>query len=184
MRRLAAGVALATALALTVGLAASLSGVSSQKLTVEEKATSVPTTMSCTASATADNYVSQSDPVTNFGSADFVEVRAFITSDRRTFVKFDVAGCSIPATATIDSATLSLYMHAAPGSSRTYQARRVTASWIETGQTWNNQPAVAGADTSTFSTGTISNVWKSADVKADVAAFVAGSQTNHGWRIK
>jgi len=72
----------------------------------------------------------------------------------------------------------------APAASRSYDAHRVTASWAETGINWDNQPTVAGSATSTRATGTASDVWLSWDVKSDIEAFVAGTYSNYGWRIK
>jgi hypothetical protein len=83
----------------------------------------------------------------------------------------------------VTGATLKLYLATAPSASRTYQVFRTAASWGESTLTWNNQPSVAGSATASASTGTSSDVTLSFDVTADVRAFVAGSDTNTGWRL-
>jgi hypothetical protein len=139
---------------------------------------------SCTLrAATADTYVNQASTGTNYGTATTFFVRSQVGANRRAFVRFDLASCYIPATAEVITARLSLHMSTAPTANRTYQARRVTASWTETGITWANQAAVAGSATSTTTTGTISSVRLEWDVAADVSSFVSGSLVNNGWRI-
>ncbi len=137
----------------------------------------------------ADSYVNQNAANTNYGTATTMEVRSTSggTPDRnrRSFVQFDVS--SIPAGATIQSATVRLYMETAPSGSRSYDINRVTASWIESGAggiTWNNQPAVAGSPTDTIATGTAAGVWLEWDVTCDVQGYVSGTHSNYGWRVK
>jgi hypothetical protein len=160
-------------------------GVSAQRLTSFEGATSVPIA-ECTLEPVADTYAD--GPVllrnSNFGSSTDLVVRSALTGDGRAFARFDLSACSIPSNAEIETARLDLYLATAPLASRTHQAHRVTTTWGETTLTWNNQPAVAGTVTSSTSTGTTSDVTISWDVLADVQAFVAGTETNHGWRIK
>ena len=102
--------------------------------------------------------------------------------NRRAFVRFDLSSCAIPANALIVTANLKLRLNAAPTASRTYEARSVTAAWVETGITWTNQPAVAGASSSTVATGTTAGVTLTWPLTTDVQAFVDGT-ANHGWRI-
>jgi hypothetical protein len=158
----------------TVALAASLT-VSSARLTLYA---------SCTLrTAPTDSDVDQSSPTSNFGTSSDLYVRSKSgNANRRTFVTFTLSSCSIPSTATVTSATLGLYITSAPSTSRTYEARRINASWGETTINWNNQPAVSGV-TSTAATGTTSNVRLQWNVTADVQAFAAGTATNNGWRI-
>ena len=86
-----------------------------------------------TITATQDNtiYETMSGDTSN-GSGDYLF--AGLTDDgniRRTFIKFDIAG-NIPAGATINNATVSLYCNKA-GSASTVQMilRKVTADWGE-----------------------------------------------------
>jgi hypothetical protein len=158
----------------TVALAASLT-VGSARLTLYANCT--------LRTAPTDSDVDQSSPTNNFGTSSDLYVRSKSgNANRRTFVTFTLTSCSIPSTATVTSATLGLYMTSAPSTTRTYEARRVNATWGETTINWNNQPAVSGV-TSTVATGTTSNVRLQWNVTTDVQAFVSGTATNHGWRV-
>jgi hypothetical protein len=164
-----------------VGFAASLA-LTPKNLTVFTSASSVPIS-SCTLTANADTYADGAvlNQGANFGTATTLHVRSDTLGNKRSFVGFNVSSC-IPSGARIKTATLSLYLSTAPGASRTFQARRVTASWGETTLTWNNQPTVAGSATDSVSTGTTNNVTRSWNVLADVQAFADGT-ANNGWRI-
>jgi hypothetical protein len=137
-----------------------------------------------TLSSVIDSYVDQDLPTNNYGTVTTMQVRSYNVgpNNRRSFVQFDVS--SIPAVAIINTATMRLYLDTAPAASRSYDAHRVTASWVETTINWSNQPATVAGATSTQATGTASGVWLSWDVKSDVAAFVLGTYSNFGWRIK
>jgi hypothetical protein len=134
----------------------------------------------------ADNGARQDAPTNNFGGDTDMRVRSQSgTNNRRSFVSFDLSSCNAQTTANVIAATLSLYITTAPGASRTYEARPVSASWIETGTgsiTWNNQPA-AGSVTSTTTTGTTANVRIAWTVTSDVQNWLDGSATNYGIRI-
>jgi hypothetical protein len=171
-----------------VGFAAALA-ITPKSLTVHTAASAVPISM-CTLTSSADSYVAEDDD-SNFGSATAVHVRSYQTvliviptnRNRRGFVRFDVASCAIPAAAAVKSATLSIFLNSAPNQNRTWNVHRVTGSWTESGVTWSNQPATAVTASATIATGTTSNVTRQANVLADVASFVSGSQTNNGWRF-
>jgi hypothetical protein len=133
--------------------------------------------------APIDSYVDQSSAATNFGGSADLLVRSRSSSrNARTFVQFAPAACSIPATAQVTAASAGLYMTTPPSSSRTYEIRRVSASWVEGTLTWYNQPAVGGVS-ATVSTGTTANVRLSWAVASDVQAWVDGSAANDGWRV-
>lgn len=177
---LAAGTLCAVLVAGTAG-AAPLSIVSAQLTSHTASVSIAPST--CTLnSASADSYVYELLPLVNFGNDANLDVQSMLSGNKRTFVRFDLAGCSIPANSLIVSASLDLFMFTAPVASRTYEARRVAAAWTETGVTWLNQPAVAGSATSSVMTGTTPNVTLSWNVTADVQAFVDGT-ANNGWRV-
>lgn len=178
---LAAGVAFAAALPIT-----------SQPLTIFTSADTVPVTACTLTAAAADTYADEGSVLTNFGTATTLHVRsgatqivlATIPDNKRSFVRFDLASCSIPASARVASAQLELFLSTAPSSSRTYEAHRVSQSWNETNLNWNNQPTVAASATASAATGTTANVTIAWDVRADVQTFVAGTATNNGWRLK
>lgn len=92
----------------------------------------------------ADAYVDQHNPDSNYGSATSIWVRTRATGwNLRGFLKFDLS--SLPANARILSARLRLYAAAAynPLSPDTDIECRAVAddTWTEAGITWNNQPA-------------------------------------------
>jgi hypothetical protein len=184
-RFLVLGAGALTALVATGMGVAALLGVTSTSVTVYTAASSIPPTVCTLSAADADSYVSSGSTSSNFGTATSLNVQAsgVLGSDMRTFVQFSLAPCSIPANALITAAALDLYLYAAPGADRTYDAHRVTASWTETGITWSNQPGTAASATASVSTGTTDNVTQTWDVMSDVQAFVDGT-ANNGWRIR
>ena len=185
MRRLGRATVAAVAasmLAATVAYAASLS-IEPQDLTPYSSTTQIPTTSTCTLTSSADTYAEQLVATATHGSDTTMQVASANLANKRSFVTFDLSGCSFAATADVHSATLALYLSTAPSSSRTYNANRVTASWAEGTLNWSNQPSVAGTATSIVSTGTTNGVTLSWDVKADVKSFVEGASTNYGWRV-
>jgi hypothetical protein len=182
MRRALFVVVLAGGVVPAAAFAAGL-GVAAQRLTSFASATSVPVE-ACTLEPVADTYADGLSLLLNFGSATDLLVRSALTGAARTFVRFDLSACSIASTAEIETARFDLYLATAPSAARTHDVHRVTASWGEASLTWSSQPAVAGTMTSSTSTGTSGGATISWNVLADVQAFVTGSQTNHGWRIK
>jgi hypothetical protein len=188
MSRRRASVALAVSAgalgAAALASAASL-GVVPGRLTSYDAASSIAATTCTLTSPVADAYVDGALLLlnSNFGSALDLRVQSSTSGDRRSFVRFDLSSCAIPATARVTDATVSLYLSQAPSSSRTYEIRRVTAAWAEGAVTFANQPAAADAATSTTTTGTTSGVTLSWPVTSDAQAFVAGSATNNGWRV-
>jgi len=169
-----------------VGLAASL-GITSQHLTTFTILGTVPIS-TCTVTPSADSYVDQAtlQQGSNFGGVTPLQVEssqtlALIPTNKRSFVKFDLSSCSIPAVAAVQSATLSVYLSTAPNQNRTWNIDRVTGAWTEGAITWSNQPA--STSSTSVTTGTTSNVTLQATVTSDVQSFVSGSQTNNGWRF-
>lgn len=176
---------LSAAVGATVGFAAGLT-ITPKDLMVYTSASTVPV-ITCTLTPSADDYVAQDDG-SNFGSATALHVQSYETTlllittprNRRSFVKFDIASCSIPAGARVKSATLSIFLSSAPNQNRTWNISRVTSSWTENNVNW---PGPSATTSTSITTGTTSNVTRSATVTSDVAAFVSGSQTNQGWRF-
>jgi hypothetical protein len=169
-----------------VGVAASL-GVTSTSLTTATILAAVPIT-TCTLAPSADSYVDQAvlQQNTNFGGATTLQVESsqtvgLISTNKRSFVRFDLSSCAIPGAAAVQSATLSVFLSAAPNQNRTWNVNRVTAAWTENVITWSNQPA--STSSTSLTTGTISNVTLQAAVTSDVQSFVSGSLTNNGWRF-
>jgi hypothetical protein len=142
----------------------------------------------------ADSWVDENSKTSNKGTGTTLQVRSRSLQNNRAFLRFDLTKCvpAITASATVQKATLGLNLATAPTASRTYNINRVTGPcpesattcWTETGLTWNNQPTVASSATSTLAL-TSSSAGKNYvfDVTADVAAMLAGTVSNYGWRI-
>jgi hypothetical protein len=87
-----------------------------------------------------DTFIDSSTPTTNYGTGVFMgvgEVNA-ATEITRSLIKWDLS--SIPPSATITSATLSIYIQGNLGANandRSVYAYRVLRAWTEAGATWN-----------------------------------------------
>lgn len=158
-------------------------GVSTPRLTSSSGPATVPVT-TCTLTSVADTYADENNTGTNFGTSTNFRVQSRNARDRRAFVRFNLPTCAIPAVADVRTASLRLYQATAPGASRTLDVHRATAAWVETTLTWAAQPAVTGTATTSTASGTTSGVVLAFNVLTDVDAFVAGTLTNQGWRIK
>jgi hypothetical protein len=169
-----AGSATAFAATLSVGSWHVWSG--SQTLT---KATC---TLSGTASTT-DTYVDENSPSSSFGGATTLPVSPKSGKRNWSFIRFDLSSCSIPSTGGADSATLTVHITTAPGSSRTIDVDSVGTSWSGT-STWTNAQGFSyGSVAGSFATGTTNNVNKSVTVTADVDALIKSGTANYGWRL-
>ena len=129
----------------------------------------------------ADTWADEQKPTLNKGTLTTMTTRSWQSAkDGRSFVEFDVS--SIPAGSTVNTATLTLCAVAVPTSTRTIDLHRITASWVETTLTWNNQPGVAGSvtDSATTPGSPACMTW---DVATDVQLWVDGT-ANEGWRAK
>jgi hypothetical protein len=192
VRRGAAAIVTAAVLLPAAALGAGLTS-SSKTLTVYRSCalTAYPTTTA----TTIDSYVNQASGNTNSGTATTLSVQSgtSLAKNRRAFIKFDLTKCSpaIPSTASVKQAYLRLYVTAVPTACRSLDIFSATASWTETGITWNNQPAVSATRTDVIQVGAAPctnstanayvNGW---NVTVDVAAFVAGTSTNNGWMMR
>jgi hypothetical protein len=193
--------------ALAVTAAASLAGAgwavfgSAATLSVTPKnhsafRTCVLTAYPKTTAVEFDSWVDESGPGSNKGNTTTIQIQSKAGKNYRAFIRFDVLGKCAPAidsSATIRTALLRLNLAARPASTRTYNINRVVAPcgevgaatcWTEGGLTWTNQPGVAGV-TSTLSLSSSSTIsaYYAFDVTTDVAAMVAGTVSNYGWRI-
>jgi len=141
--------------------------------------------------SSADSYVDQFNPTTNYGSSTTLSVNTRASRNTRALVQFTIA--AIPANS-VSSATMQLYLTTAPAASRTHNAHLITQSWTEAGVTWDtydgtNNWTTAGGDfsgtaTASTTTGTTSGVTLSWTVTSDVQAYVNGTATNYGWLVK
>jgi len=196
--RLGAAAAFFVALGVLPSHAAPLT-VSSANMTLFR--TCVLNGVSGSSTSSIDSDVKQTAPTTNTGTATTMLVATQSGSRNvRVYVKFDLTKCApaIPSTATVNTATVRLFITTVPNACRTQDIFESTASFTETGITWNNQPfgttsnnppsAQATAQMvvgSGCAANTTNNSYVTGwDVTTDVAAWVAGTSTNNGWMIR
>jgi hypothetical protein len=144
------------------------------------------TKATCTVTgAQTDTYVDQAAATSSFGSAATLGLIPSGDAPKQqwTFVKFDLSSCNIPATGGADSATMSLYLSAAPSKSFAVDLTRVTSAWAGT-LTWNQAQTLtyAGSPTTSVASGTAAGVRVSFTVTGDIDAFIKGG-SNFGWRV-
>lgn len=121
----------------------------------------------------ADTYIWQSSggaqpPINkNYGDADFLYVGAHYNTgqsdprNKRTLLRFDLNGLTVPEGCTISGATLELYMTKAPGQPRTYDLYFVDDdTWGETVVTWNTQPPYGAKLDSVGTASAVENILK------------------------
>ena len=129
----------------------------------------------------ADAEVREDDANDNRSTGSDFDVKSEVGGIRRGFIRFDVT--IVPATATVNTARVSLFLSEAPIASRTIELQRSDAAWVESTITWNSQPGATGTIVTavTGTTALLRNTWT---VTADVASFLTGALTNDGWRLR
>jgi hypothetical protein len=182
VKRLAFFVLLALAASTTTAFAATLS-ISSWHLWAGSQ---VLTKGQCTlsgASATTDTYVDAQNATSSFGGSTTLAVSPKSGKENWAFVRFDLSSCTIPATGGADSATLSLTITSAPGSSQTIDVTTVGSSWSGS-LTWNGAQSLSyGGSLTSFTTGTASGVTRTVNVTANVDALIRNGSASFGWRL-
>lgn len=113
---------------------------------------------------TQDAYVAEAYPTTpRYQDAGLVTMMAYMNPRAFTYLQFDLS--SLPASATIESATLWLYQttdgNAPYGPQGTLVERISNDSWSETTLTWSNQPAFTDALFGSSSDGGLHTGWSS-----------------------
>jgi len=180
--RLAVFLAAVAALGCSAAFAATLNVGSSHLWAGSQTLTKGTCTLRGT-TATTDTYVDEHAATSSFGSATTVNVSPKMNNRTWSFVRFDLASCNIPSTGGADSATLSVRITGAPSSSRTIDVTPVGTAWSGA-TTWNGaQTLTYGSATTSFATGTTSNVTKSVTVTVDVDALIKSGTANYGWRL-
>lgn len=144
--------------------------------------TTVNTSNEVDLTAVADAQVESGSPGTNLGTSSNLFIQSSTTAassfgDERSWLRFDLS--SLPAGATITSATLEMFCWRTAGASLPAEVRGIpNDSWTETGITWNNQPDyTTGAvlSTQTLAAGA-TNVWYGWDVTAFAQSEQAGDK--------
>lgn len=126
--------------------------------------------------AAADSYVDEALPLTNFGIMVNLLVRSETPGrNARSLLRFELPN-GLPA-CNLERATLRLYGDGDPG--RDLQAVPITAPWLQSQVTWNNQPAAAGTPAVVTSGGG----YREWNVTDHVTAMIGGAP-NYGWLIR
>jgi hypothetical protein len=135
-------------------------------------------------SSTTDTYVDEQSASSSFGGATTLAVSPKSGKQNWAFVRFDLSSCNIPAaTGGADSATLTVTLTTAPGSSRTIDVTTVGTTWSGS-LTWTGAQSLSyGGSLPSFTTGTTSGVTRSVNVTSDVDALIRNGSASFGWRL-
>jgi hypothetical protein len=135
-------------------------------------------------SSTTDTYVDAQNATSSFGSATTLSVSPKSGKELWAFVRFDLSSCSIPSsTGGADSATLTVTIVTAPGSSQTIGVTTVGSTWSGS-LTWNGAQSLSyGGAPPSFTTGTTSGVTRTVNVTADVDTLIRNGGASFGWRL-
>lgn len=178
--RLASGILLGSLSFAGAGYAAGI-GLGSKDLHAWTQ-TLTKATCNQTSTTADDTFVQQALPTsTAGGTATTLTIRPTASLQDYAFIRFNLAGCSLPTTGGADSAVLTV--HVTTSGSDTISLFPVTSSWSSSTLNWNG---VSGLTIGTTATGTFSSSTtgaKTVTVTADVdTAIKAG--TLWGWELK
>lgn len=101
-------------------------------------------TLQPNASAGKDTFIREDSANSNYGSNNDLIVKTESGKLRRVLLQFDLG--TIPSTALISSATLSLYAYDVKDGNATINARKITTAWSENSVTWNSPWSSNGGD--------------------------------------
>lgn len=123
--------------------------------------------------AAEDTYVIQSSPTTNRGTATAMGVAYSASDERLAYLNFSVSGIAGKA---INSLKLRLFESVANSNGNTsFQVKKTTSAWTETGVNWNNRPTLGSTVYGTYTAGSLTNgQW--VDVTLD-PSFLSGDGT-------
>jgi hypothetical protein len=182
MKRLLLLLALTLAASTTTAFAATLNVSSWHLWAGSQVLTHATCTLTGTASTT-DTYVDEQSASASFGGATTLAVSPKSGKQNWAFIRFDLSSCNIPATGGADSATLTVTVTGAPGSSRTIDVTTVGSTWNGS-LTWTAAQSLSyGSSIGSFTTGTTSGVTRSVTVTADVDALIRNGSASFGWRL-
>jgi len=125
----------------------------------------------------------------NYGSEWMIKAGSsdqYTTSDYVSYVEFNLS--SIPAGATIDSASLDLYVDRTNGSGFSVRTYACAGSWSENSITWDDRPlslyTTGGSSAWRVSTYVNGSGWESWNVKEAVQRWMDGRWSNHGFFLR
>ncbi len=122
-----------------------------------------------------DSFTNTADSTTNYGNATLLYVNG---ADQVTYIQFNLA--SIPATATINQATLKLYVNSVT-TAGSFNVDYVNGSWTESTIDASNAPGLGTTIASEVDVTTADkNQYILINVTSAVQAWLSGSETNNG----
>ncbi len=123
----------------------------------------------------ADSFTNTADPTTNYGTSTLLYVNG---ADEITYIQFNLA--SIPTTATINQATLKLYVNSVT-TAGSLDVDYVNGAWSESTIDASNEPALGGSIASGVSITTADkNQYILVNVTSAVQAWLSGAEKNDG----
>ena len=141
-----------------------------------------PSTSISGSSITKDSFVSSKNTIANYYLDDYLRfgyTNTYHTS--RSYIKFDIPA-TIPSTATINSAYMSL-KKSGSGNEPSLKAYRVTAWWASSTVNWENMPGYTNTNVSNTAIEETNN-WYRFYVTAIVKSWHNGTYTNYGFLVK
>lgn len=128
-----------------------------------------------------DAVLTSSAATTNNGTnTTFQAMRDASNNKNRSLLMFDLS--SIPATAIISSAKLTLYGTAHSGTNPSY-LRKNTTTWDEATVTWNTAPSTSTVGQISLAQSTVATQNYTMDVTSFVQDMVNIPATNYGWTL-
>jgi len=157
-------------------------------------------------SGTEDAQLKEGAATTNYGSNANFEVGKYDSGDYTNGLVSFSGISNLPASLTVSSAVLSLYLEGADGEggSHTIQAKRLLRDWVEAQVTWtiwktsnnwtsgggesNGNDRSATLSTENTSLGTTTGQYYSftdiAEMQSNVEDFADGTLSNYGWHLE
>lgn len=133
--------------------------------------------------ALQDTYISSTNANTNYGASPTIRMghNAGGLGALRPIIQFSLN--SIPNGATINSATMRIYLYSATvgDPSMPFQARHLSSSWNELLVTWNSHQPEWGAIIDTGSAPSTPLGWQETDVTTLVRDWYLGNHANNGF---
>lgn len=134
-----------------------------------------PNCTSATVKPSADSWIRQSTPSSNYGTGTTLKVDSKPNANARALVRYPLP--AVPTGCKVSSAKLRLYTATAT-SGRTLRATPLAAAWTETAVTWNNRPSTTGTTAYTTS----GAGWRHWTLTSQVNAMYTGG--NYGLLIR
>jgi hypothetical protein len=141
------------------------------------------TTIHITINASQSTFIASNYPDTNYSSIALNEVGNFTVpvAVESGFLYFDTS--SLPSTATIVSATLSIFVSSVPNDDITLYYYNCISSWNEATLTWNTRPGAAGTPLTSKIYRSTDSGYVSVDITDGVQQWVNGTTYNYGLQL-